>query len=462
MTSWLVALNVGILVALLVVLYGLQRRHLSFSTRVLVGLGLGLVLGLALQAAYGAGSGVVAQTAQWYAVVGSGYMRLLQMVALPLVFISILSAFTRLQTASDVGKIGGWVLAVLLVTTGIAAVLGIASTLGFGLHRSGLAEAAATATPSEDLGARMQRLQSQSLPQKFLELIPTNPFLDLTGARPTSVIGVVIFAGLLGIAYLGVKRRAAEQAADFARLVEAIYGVVMGLVRIVLRLTPYGILAVMARAAATSNLQAIVSLGEFVVASYVALAAMFAVHLLILAASGLQPTTYVRKAWPALGFAFSSRSSAATLPLNVSAQRQLGVPAGVADVAASFALSIGQNGCAGIYPAMLAIIAAPAVGIDPTSVSFLVTLVAVVVLSSFGVAGLGGGATFAALLVLSTLNLPVGLVGLLISVEPLIDMGRTLLNVSGSMVAGIVTSRVTGSLDVGVYADRSRTVEVSA
>ncbi|HEY8424630.1 MAG TPA: cation:dicarboxylase symporter family transporter [Limnochordales bacterium] len=462
MESWFVALNVGVLVALLVVLYGLQRRRLSFSARVFIGLGLGLVLGLALQAAYGAGSAVVAQTAQWYAVVGTGYMRLLQMVALPLVFISILSAFTRLQAASDIGKIGGWVLAVLLVTTGIAAALGIASTLGFGLHQSGLAEAAATATPSADLGARMERVQSQSLPQKLLELIPTNPFLDLTGARPTSVIGVVIFAGLLGLSYLGMKRRAAEQAADFARLVEAIYGVVMGLVRIVLRLTPYGILAVMARAAAISNLQAIVSLGEFVVASYVALAAMFAVHLLILAASGLQPATYVRKAWPALGFAFSSRSSAATLPLNVSAQRQLGVPAGIADVAASFGLSIGQNGCAGIYPAMLAVIAAPAVGIDPTSASFLVTLVAVVVLSSFGVAGLGGGATFAALLVLSTLNLPVGLVGLLISVEPIIDMGRTLLNVSGSMVAGIVTSRVTGSLDVATYADRSRTVEVSA
>ena len=161
-------------------------------------------------------------------------------------------------------------------------------------------------------------------------------------------------------------------------------------------------------------------------------------------------------------YPFSVSRSAATLPLNVSAQRQLGVPAGIADVAASFGLSIGQNGCAGIYPAMLAVIAAPAVGIDPTSASFLVTLVAVVVLSSFGVAGLGGGATFAALLVLSTLNLPVGLVGLLISVEPIIDMGRTLLNVSGSMVAGIVTSRVTGSLDVATYADRSRTVEVSA
>ena len=462
MSSWLIALNVGILVALLAVLYGLQLRRRSFSVRVLVGLGLGLVLGLGLQAAYGAGSAVVAGTVQWYAVVGTGYMRLLQTVALPLVFISILSAFTRLRATSDVGRIGGWVLAVLLTTTGVAAALGIAATLGFGLHRSGLAEAAATAAPTAELGARLERVQAQSLPQKLLELVPTNPFLDLTGARPTSVIGVVVFAGLLGVAYLGLKSRSPEQAADFARLVEALHGVVMGMVRIVLRLTPYGILAIMARAAAVSDLQAIVSLGQFVVASYTALAAMFAVHLLILLAAGLSPFTYVRKAWPVLGFAFSSRSSAATLPLNVTAQRQLGVPPGIADVAASFGLSIGQNGCAGVYPAMLAVIAAAGVGADATSPGFLATVVAVVVLSSFGVAGLGGGATFAALLVLSTLNLPVGLVGLLLAVEPLIDMGRTLLNVSGSMVAGIVTGRLTGRLDTAAYADRSRTVEVTA
>lgn len=100
---------------------------------------------------------------------------------------------------------------------------------------------------------------------------------------------------------------------------------------------------------------------------------------------------------------------------------------------------------------MLAIMVAPIAGIDPLTPSFILTLIVVVALSSFGVAGVGGGATFAALLVLSTLNLPVAIVGLLISVEPLIDMGRTALNVSGSMTAGLLTSRATKELDTKVY-----------
>ena len=91
---------------------------------------------------------------------------------------------------------------------------------------------------------------------------------------------------------------------------------------------------------------------------------------------------------------------------------------------------------------MLAVMIAPTVGIDPLSWDFIVTLILVVMISSFGVAGVGGGATFASLIVLSTLNLPVALVGLLISVEPLIDMGRTALNVNGSMTSGLLTSKI--------------------
>lgn len=100
---------------------------------------------------------------------------------------------------------------------------------------------------------------------------------------------------------------------------------------------------------------------------------------------------------------------------------------------------------------MLAVMIAPSVGINPLEPSFILTLIAVVAVSSFGVAGVGGGATFAAILVLSAMNLPVALAGVLISVEPLIDMGRTALNVNGSMTAGVATARVTGELDKDVY-----------
>ncbi|MGB3890505.1 MAG: cation:dicarboxylase symporter family transporter, partial [Priestia megaterium] len=115
----------------------------------------------------------------------------------------------------------------------------------------------------------------------------------------------------------------------------------------------------------------------------------------------------------------------------------------------------------GIYPAMLAVMIAPTVGIDPLTPSFIFTLIAIVAISSFGVAGVGGGATFAALLVLSSMNLPVALAGLLISVEPLIDMGRTALNVSGSMTAGVVTSKLTKELDTNVYNDQTISPETA-
>jgi L-cystine uptake protein TcyP (sodium:dicarboxylate symporter family) len=162
----------------------------------------------------------------------------------------------------------------------------------------------------------------------------------------------------------------------------------------------------------------------------------------LLALSGTNVVDYFRKVWPVLTFAFTSRSSAATIPLNVETQvEELGVRAPVANLSATFGATIGQNGCAGIYPAMLAVMIAPTMGVDPMSLSFITGLVAIVAISSFGIAGVGGGATFAALVVLPAMGFPVTVAALLISIEPLIDMARTALNVNGAMTAGVITNR---------------------
>ena len=151
-------------------------------------------------------------------------------------------------------------------------------------------------------------------------------------------------------------------------------------------------------------------------------------------------------------FAFTSRTSAGAIPLNVETQTdKLGVSSGIANLSASLGTSIGQNGCAGIYPAMLAVMIAPTVGIDPLAPAFLIKLIIITAIGSFGIAGVGGGATFAALTVLSAMGLPVGLVGLLIAIEPLIDMARTALNVSDSMVTGLVAGKRMNELDINVY-----------
>ena len=452
MNTFFLLLNIAGLLLLVGILYTMNRKKVSFSKRVFTGLGLGIAYGLILHFAYGTESAVLAESMPWFNLIGTGYVKLLQMIVMPLVFISILGAFTKITIGKNFGKMAGMILGILIGTTAIAAIIGISATLIFGLDASEIVQGEAEVARGADIEERSTEMADKALPDQLIELLPANPFLDFTGARPTSTIGVVIFAAFLGFAYLAIVRREPENAATVKKGIDAIYSLVMGIVRIVLRLTPYGILAIIAKTVATSDFAAIYSLGKFVLASYAAILVMFVIHLIIISLSGLNPITYVKKSAEVLLFAFSSRSSAGALPLNINTQtNRLGVPDGIANFAGSFGLSIGQNGCAGIYPAMLAVMIAPSVGQNPLEPTFLITLIAIVAISSFGVAGVGGGATFAAILVLSALDLPIVLAGLLISVEPLIDMGRTALNVSGSMTAGLTTARVTGELDVDVY-----------
>jgi uncharacterized protein len=436
------------------VLFYMQKKHLSFSKRVFAALGLGIVFGFVLQWLYGPADETLAQSIDWFNIVGIGYIKLLQMVVMPLVFVSILSAFTKLKLGNNLGKIAVLIIGILVGTTAIAAAVGIAAAQGFGLEAIQIEQGDAEAARGLQLEERSAAMEDQSYPQRILELLPANPFLDFTGERATSTIAVVIFAAFIGVAYLGVYRKDQETAEFFKKIVDAIYAIVMRIVTLVLRLTPYGVFAIMAKTVATSDFDAILKLGKFVAASYAALIVMLAIHLIMLTLTGLNPITYLKKAFPVLTFAFTSRSSAGTLPLTINAQtKHMGVSEGIANFSGSFGLSIGQNGCAGVYPAMLAVMIAPTMGINPMTPTFLFTLIVVVAISSFGVAGVGGGATFAAILVLSAMDLPIALAGLLISIEPLIDMGRTAVNVSGAMTAGLITSKVTDELDVEVYDD---------
>lgn len=289
---------------------------------------------------------------------------------------------------------------------------------------------------------------------------PANIFEDFAGLRSTSTISVVIFSSFVGIAYMGIKRKDATNAATFKKGLDAVQAVIMRIVTLVLRLTPYGILALTTKMTATSSLQAILNLGVFVLASYAALFVVLILHSIILITQKVSPLTYFKKAFPVLSFAFTARSSAGALPLNIKTQTEaLGVDSASANFAASFGVSIGQNGCAGVYPAMLATIIAPTVGIDVTSVGFVLTLIAIVTIGSFGVAGVGGGATFAALIVLGTLNLPIAIAGLVISVEPVVDMMRTMVNVNDSMLAGVVSSRTIKQFDDSVLNNPEAVVE---
>ncbi|HCW9488333.1 TPA: L-cystine transporter [Staphylococcus aureus] len=451
MNAFLTLINIIVLVIFIVILHMMARKHISFAKRVFTALGIGIVFGVLLHLVYGTHSNVITSTSDWFNIVGQGYVALLQMIVMPLIFISIVAAFTKIQIGEKFAKIGSLIFIFLIGTVTIAAIVGVVYALVFGLDASTINLGNAEQARGSEIAKQAKDLTAHTLPQQILELLPKNPFLDFTGQRATSTIAVVIFASFIGFAYLRVARKQPDHGELLKRAIDAIYSLVMAIVTFVLRLTPYGVLAIMANTLSTSDFGAIWTLGKFLIASYAALITMYIIHLIILSLLGISPIRYVKKTLEVLIFAFTSRSSAGALPLNVQTQtRRLGVPEGIANFAATFGLSIGQNGCAGIYPAMLAIMVAPVANVE-IDLQFIVTLIAVVIISSFGVAGVGGEATFASILVLSTLNLPVALAGVLISVEPLIDMGRTALNVNDSMLAGTGTAKLTKHWDKDTF-----------
>ena len=437
-----VILNLAVFAGLILALATLRAK--SLSRRILAGLAAGVVYGLALQFLYADG-GVIAGTLEWTNVVGGAYVSLLRMIIIPLVLVMMIAAVVRMEEVSALGRIGGMVIGILVGTTMVAALVGIFISNAFGLSAEGLTQGARELERSQVLSQRYEAFGNLGLADMLVRFIPSNVFLDMTEARPTSIIGVVIFGILFGIAALGVAREDAGRGRAIREFIETAQAIVMKLVHMIMALTPYGILALITKVVAGSDASDILNLITFIGASYLAIAIMFAVHALLIASSGFPVGTYFKRVWPVLTFAFTSRSSAATIPLNVETQvEELKVPVPIANLSASFGATIGQNGCAGIYPAMLAVMIAPSMGVDPLSLSFIAGLVGIIAISSFGVAGVGGGATMAAFIVLPAMGFPVTVAALLISIEPLIDMARTALNVNGAMTAGVLTGRVLG------------------
>ena len=447
--SALAILNLIFFAALLGFLYQLTKNDTSLSRRVLTGLVAGTLFGFYLQIVFGYSGAVTEQTLEWTNVIANSYVNLLRMIIMPLILITMIAAVLKVEEIKSLGKIGGSVVGILVLTTMIAALIGILMASIFGLNAGELASGARELARAEALETRRGSVADLSMAQLLVSFIPRNIFSDLTDARATSIIAVVLFGLLFGIAALLVSEENNTHGDRIRAFVNTTQTVVMKLVNIVMNLTPYGVLALMTRVIATSDGSAIVTLITFVVASYIAIAIMFGVHAMIIGLLGANVRSYFQKVWPVLTFAFVTRSSAATIPLTIRAQiEELKVPAPIANISASFGATIGQNGCAGIYPAMLAVMVAPTMGVD-IDLGFIISLVLIVAIGSFGIAGVGGGATNAALVVLPAMGFPVTVAALLISIEPLIDMARTALNVNGAITAGIVTTRFLGEEVVG-------------
>ena len=446
-------INIIVLLLIIFLLYFMEKKHLNFTVRVLSALILGLLLGFVLRNIYAQNTDVITNTMIWYNVVGSGYVRLLQMLVMPLIFISITMALLNIKGDSNIAKMTMIIIAILMITTAISALVGILISKGFGLDASKIQAIVGDYSQGAlNYENRLEAFNSKPVPQQLLEIIPTNPFSALAGGGGSPTLSVVFFSAFVGMAALGIKKKKPEVFDFFRKIMFSLHEIVMRIVSIVMRLTPYGVLALMAKFMATSDLKAFAQLGQFLLASYIAIFIMLIVHSVILIIFGYNPVKYYSKALPTLAFAFSSRTSAGTLPMTVDTlKNKMGISEGISNLSASLAVTIGQNGCAGIYPAMVVAMIAPTLGINVFEPVFLIKVVIIIAIGSFGIAGVGGGATNAALITLSALNFPVELVAILLGIEPLIDMGRTLLNVNDGMITAAATGKICKEVDMNKF-----------
>lgn len=459
-------LLIAAFVGLLYVLKTLKSKHKkSFNFRVLTALVIGLIFGLVVQFLFGTDSETTTGLLTFMSIFGDGYVTLLKLIVIPLIFVAMTTSIMNAKNDGSLTRIAPKVIGLLLATVAIAALIGIVMINVFPVDAEQL-QSNAVAQTSESMAEKEDKLtttqaemQDSTYADYILNVIPDNVVYMASGRESTATISTVLFSMFMGYSILQVRRRKPEKVQSVVDFLEGSKEVVLSMVREILKLTPFAILAIMASFTASSSVASMMVLFWFVVASYVAIIVMYIVHVILVAVNGLNPYTYMKKTWPVLLFGFGSRSSMAALPLNIETQTDaLGVDPETASMSASFGTSIGQNGCAGIYPAMVAIMAAQ-LGSVEIDFMFIVSLIVVIAISSFGIAGVGGGATFAAVAVLTIMGLDVTVAAILVSVEPLIDMARTALNISDSMLSGVLTAKSNGTLDMDVYNSQAEVSE---
>lgn len=372
----------------------------------------------------------------WLQPLGTLYVNAIRMIATPLVFFAVVNAVASLSGQKSVAALGGrtfvWFAATAILAVGMGLAIGWLLDPGFGVGQLAVAD---NYTPKVVPGPV----------QVLLDVVPANPFMALAEGR---ILQVICFAALLGFALVKLGEKTAKLRALFGEASEAMIQVT----RFVLELTPLGTFGLIAALVGGYGFERLLPLGSFVFALYLACALHIVVtYAGLLAVHGLNPLKFLRGAAPGMQVAFVSSSSFASLPVALRCvTHNLGVNRDYAAFAVPLGASIKMDGCGAIYPALTSIFVAQYFNIELGASQYFVILLASV-LGSFGTAGVPGTAMVMATVVLSAAGLPLEGIGFLVAIDRVLDMMRTMTNVTGQMLVPVLVAKETGLLDRVVY-----------
>ena len=417
--------------------------RIPFWQRVLAGFVLGALAGWAF--------GPSAET--WFGPLGDLYVTLIKMIAVPLVFFAVINAVASLSGQKSIAALAGRTFAWFAIT----AVLAVGVGLAFGwIVKPGVGVGVL------QIASDYKEKQIPGVLDMLLNLVPSNPFQALSGAasartsdgmtvlvpRNGTVLQVIFFAGLVGFAIV----KLGGKVAGMRKLVGEASEIMIQVTRFVLEFTPLGTFGLIAALVGGYGFEQLRPLLMFVVALYAACAFHVAVvYSGLLLAHGLNPLKFFRGAAPGMQVAFVASSSFAALPVSLrSATHNLGVDKDYAAFAVPLGATIKMDGCGAIYPALAAVFISQYAGIELSLSQYLIIALASV-LGSFGTAGVPGTAVIMATVVLSAAGLPLETIGYLYAIDRVLDMMRTMTNVTGQMLVPVLVAKETGLLDRSIY-----------
>lgn len=438
---------IGILILLFFLLVHINvnlKKKFKFSTRVIISTVLGFAVGIVFQSTLGMvgaeqAPDVIKNVTTAASLVGRGFTSLLKMVVIPLVGLSVYNSIINSKNNENLKKLTGKSVVYYTVTVAISAIIGISVAMLFNLG-------VGMKLP-EGMEAWTGKGEYKGLVDVVVSFIPSNIFKAMS---ETSVIGVVIFAAFLGFATNRMSLKNPEKIQPLKDVTSALFAVMTSVTTTIIKIIPYGVAALMFDLTASYGLEVFKNLVTYLIVMFISLALVVVMQSINLAIHGINPFTYYKKAMAPLILALTTTSSMGTLPVTIETlEKEVGVSSPTANFTATLGTTIGMNGCAGVFPAVIAIMIANMNGIAITPV-FLISLITVIALGSFGMAGVPGTAYIAATVVLGGMGLPFDPVAIVFPIDSIIDMGRTAVNVNGAMVISTVVDKEMGSFNESV------------
>ena len=429
--------------------YKLPKKKFSFSSKVLIATVLGLALGLAMQAVSGFAADpmkipFVNETTLWYSLIGNGFIDFIRMLVIPLVMVSIIHVILHMDERENVRKLVKRSILTTMGMVAVAAVVGLTLGIVFQLGGSGSA-ASITNGEMKEVVPVVTTLRN---------LIPANPVEAMVNSN---VVGLEIFS-FFGLAARRMQNKYPDTIQVFYELIDALHKIIISIAMTIIKGMPYAVLALLANTIAQRGLNSILEVGKFIVILYIACIIQLMIQLLAISFFKVNPITYLKKSYSLLLLAFTSRSSLGVLPATIDTLTQkLGVSQGTASFVSSFGTTAGMQGCAGVFPALLIVYVANTSG-TPIDISLIIMSIIVITIGSIGIAGIPGTSTMAASVGLSGVGLGASFAFItpILAIDPIIDMMRTMLNVSGSLTNAIMVDRQLELMDMELYQNMTR------